>query len=290
MPGKMIKEPCCVCGATKEDTTSQFGRYNGKVYCCRHLHQMQRYGEIISVDRIKGNLGKCCICDKPAKTTWSGDGKQYCQRHYMQMYHHGHILDRTIYDKNTYIDHVEEGYTECITYTRDLKESDHVLIDLDKKELVSKYKVHTSRHCGKPYACIVVEGKKVFLHRFLMGIDNEEFSLTRVGDHINGNSLDNRLENLRICSHKENAQNCRTTRKVVGVYWLKYNKKWGARIMSNYKGIHIGNYNTYEEAVLARLQKEQEICGDFGPNKDLFYVLSHPSPIEELKNALSEGE
>ena len=76
---------------------------------------------------------------------------------------------------------------------------------------------------------------------------------------------------------------------MVGVGWLKYNKKWTARIMVNYKGIHLGNFNTYEEAVLARLRKEQEICGEYGPNKDLFYVLSHPSPIEELHRVLTDG-
>lgn len=59
--------------------------------------------------------------------------------------------------------------------------------------------------------------------------------------------------------------------------------------MINYKGIHLGNFNTYEEAVLARLRKEQEICGEYGPNKDLFYVLSHPSPIEELHRVLTDG-
>ena len=36
-------------------------------------------------------------------------------------------------------------------------------------------------------------------------------------------------------------------------------------------------------------KKEKEICGEFGLNKDLFYILNHPSPIEELKKVLSEG-
>ena len=119
-----------------------------------------------------------------------------------------------------------------------------------------------------------------------MGLTEEKFSIDRVVDHINGDSLDNRVSNLRICTHAENAQNCRTSTKVVGVGWLKYSRKWTARIMINYKGIHLGNFNSYEEAVLARLQKEFEVCGEYGPNRDLFYVLSHPSPIEELKRVL----
>lgn len=288
MPGKKIIEPCCICGATKE-SGARLGRFEGNVYCQKHLNQMQRHGEILPLEKTRNRLGVCCVCGKPAKTTWSGDGKEYCQKHYMQMYHHGHLLSRTIYDGNEYIDHVEEGYTECITYTKNFHESYYTIIDLNKKELVSKYKVYTRNSGGKQYAFITKEGKKVFLHRFLMGLEEEEFSIYKVVDHINGNSLDNRLSNLRICSHRENAQNCRTSSKVVGVSWLKYNKKWTARIMINYRGVHLGNFDTYEEAVIARLQKEQETCGEYGPNKDLFYVLSHPSPIEELHRVLTDG-
>lgn len=288
MPGKKINKPCCICGATKE-TGTRLGRFNGLVYCCKHLHQMRRHGKILPLNKTRGRLGSCCVCDNPAKVTWSGDGKEYCQKHYMQLYHHGHLLERTIYDRNSYIDHIEEGYTECITYTKNFNESYHVIIDMNKKEELSKYKIYTRNHGGKQYAFISKNGKKIFLHRFIMGLADEKYSIDKVVDHINGNSLDNRVSNLRICSHKENAQNCRTNSKVVGVGWLKYNKKWTARIMINYKSIHLGNFNTYEEAILARLQKEQEICGEYGPNKDLFYILSHPSPIEELKRVLSDG-
>ena len=209
MPGKKIIEPCCICGATKE-TGTRLGRFNGLVYCCKHLHQMQRHGEILPLNKTRNRLNICCVCGNPAKTTWSGDGKEYCQKHYMQLYHHGHLLERTIYDRNSYIDHTEEGYTECITYTKNFNESYHVIIDIDKKEEVSKYKVYTRSHGGKQYAFISKNGKKIFLHRFLMGLEKEEYSINKVVDHINGNSLDNRVSNLRICSHKENAQNCRT--------------------------------------------------------------------------------
>ena len=245
---------------------------------------MEKYGEPRPFYKI---VGTCCICNNPARTRWV-DGKQYCQKHYMQMYHHGHILDKTIYDRNEYIDHPNEGYTECITYDKNLNESYHILIDLDKKKEISKYKVYTRKKGDKLYGILTIDGRKVFLHRYLMGLGNTEYVISQVVDHINGNGLDNRLSNLRICSQKNNAKNNRRS-TIVGVGWLKYNKKWTARIMSNYKGIHIGNYDTYEEAVIARLQKEKEICGEFGPNKDLFYILNHPSPIEELKKVLSEG-
>ena len=49
-------------------------------------------------------------------------------------------------------------------------------------------------------------------------------------------------------------------------------------------------YDTAEEALLARLKKEQELCGEYGPNKDLYYVLNHPSPIKELHKYINSLE
>lgn len=282
MPGKTIHEPCCICGKTKEEGF-KLGRFEGKVYCIKHLKDMRRFGRIRPPKTI---LTKCCVCGKPARSTYPEDGKQYCQKHYMQMYHHGHLLERTIYDKNTFIDHPEENYTEIVTYDKNLNESYHCIIDLDKKPLVENYKIYIRGHGNKLYATISYNKHKLFLHRFLMGYKTTDYKLEETIDHINGNSLDNRLCNLRICTQKDNMKNIQKSYKFIGVGWLKYNRKWTARIMSNYQSIHIGNYETYEEAVLARLKKEQEICGEYGPNKNLYYIINHSSPIEEIRRIL----
>jgi hypothetical protein len=282
MPGKTIHEPCCICGKTKEEGF-KLGRFEGKVYCTKHLEDMKKFGKIRP--SYRNILTTCCICKEPSRSTWK-DGKQYCQRHYMQLYNNGHLLNRTIFDKNEYIDHPEEGYTECITYNKDFNESYRVILDLDKKDLLKNYKIYVRSREDKKYAMITYNGKKLFVHRFLMGITHTDYVLSVTIDHINGNGLDNRISNLRVCSQKDNMKNIRKDYKFVGVSWLKTTHKWTARIMSNYKTLHLGNYNTYEEAILARLRKEQELCGEFGPNKELYYIINHPSPIEEIKKAL----
>lgn len=59
--------------------------------------------------------------------------------------------------------------------------------------------------------------------------------------------------------------------------------------MHNYQTIHLGYFDTKEEAILARITKEKELFGDYGPNKELFFILNQPSPIDKLKEILSDG-
>lgn len=69
-------------------------------------------------------------------------------------------------------------------------------------------------------------------------------------DHIDSNRSNNRLNNLRIISQRENCSKERTLKKglPVGVYFIKRNKKYRACITINGKYIHLGYFNTAEEA------------------------------------------
>jgi hypothetical protein len=64
-------------------------------------------------------------------------------------------------------------------------------------------------------------------------------------DHINGVRDDNRICNLRSVTHQQNQWN-RTTAK--GYYLHKASNKWQSYISLNNKMIHLGCYNTEEEA------------------------------------------
>jgi hypothetical protein len=63
-------------------------------------------------------------------------------------------------------------------------------------------------------------------------------------DHINRVRTDNRIINLRVVTHQENAWN--TDAK--GFYWHKPTKKWKSQITVNNKKIHLGYFDTEEEA------------------------------------------
>ena len=81
-------------------------------------------------------------------------------------------------------------------------------------------------------------------------------------DHINGNKLDNRLENLRDVTNKENLRNARIGKRnstgVVGVYKLK-GGRWLAAIGVDGKLKHIGQYGTKEEAAMARMAEQKRL-------------------------------
>jgi AP2 domain/HNH endonuclease len=91
---------------------------------------------------------------------------------------------------------------------------------------------------------------KKYLHRILMNAPSDE-----VVDHINGNPLDNRVNNLRICSQGQNSCNraktfAKRTSKYKGVSWRKSHSKWQATIYVDKRQLHIGYYDSEEQAAL----------------------------------------
>ena len=82
-------------------------------------------------------------------------------------------------------------------------------------------------------------------------------------DHINHIRTDNRIENLRIVSHQQNAMNMsktlRNTSGVVGVSWCKMKGKWYAYIKKDGVMHNLGRYTNFEDAALARASAEKRL-------------------------------
>ena len=105
--------------------------------------------------------------------------------------------------------------------------------------------------------------KYVSIHRVIIGAGERE-----VVDHINHNSLDNRLANLRLATVQQNAWNarkrkCNCSSKYKGVSWSKIRKKWRARITFNGRLIFIGYFDREKAAAMAYDAKARELFGDY---------------------------
>lgn len=86
-------------------------------------------------------------------------------------------------------------------------------------------------------------------------------------DHVNGNGLDNRDENLRLSTFIQNMQNKRPElnkkSKYKGVAWHEKAGKWRAYITCNKKVIFLGFYAIEEQAARAYNKKALELFGEF---------------------------
>lgn len=127
-----------------------------------------------------------------------------------------------------------------------------ITISLDKLEKAKQGKLWTLKRKGSSlYArSIVIDGQgnrqEMYLHRFLTDCPDH-----LVVDHLSGDTLDNRNENLRICTRQANNQNA-TIRKDNKTGWKGVTIKKGkfvAAIRVNKKKIHLGTFKTLQEAV-----------------------------------------
>jgi|TARA_R110000824_G_scaffold14877_1_gene63025 hypothetical protein len=152
-----------------------------------------------------------------------------------------------------------------------------VLVDDEDYDHLNEHKWHVHKTIeGTFYAVrkspIDSNGKQssIFIHR---GITNAPKGM--VVDHINGNPLDNRKENLRVCTTAENCRNRgKSKNNKSGYKGVSYHKKakhmineykspWQSMIVFNRKLMCLGMYKTKEEAARAYDQKAIELFGEF---------------------------
>jgi hypothetical protein len=75
-------------------------------------------------------------------------------------------------------------------------------------------------------------------------------------DHINHDKADNRISNLRDVAKRTNHLNLSRRAGPMGVG--RFRQRWRARIMVNYREVHLGTFDTEQEAIAARLNAQRE--------------------------------
>ena len=108
------------------------------------------------------------------------------------------------------------------------------------------------------YRQVGIKGKIYLEHRIIMMLCFGHIPENAEIDHVNHVRDDNRSCNLRFVTGSENGRNksvsSKSTTGVTGVSFLKDRKKYIARIKVNQEAIHLGTFDTLEEAAAARAE------------------------------------
>ena len=150
------------------------------------------------------------------------------------------------------------------------------IIDDEDFEKLSHYKwcVDIKRLGIQEYALTAnwINGKSnnIMMHRLIMNLKKLD---KRFIDHINGNGLDNRKINLRICTRSQNQWNSKKHKKCIskykGVSWDKTRNRWQCHIKFHYISINLGRYKSETDAAIAYNNAALKYHGDFARLNEL---------------------
>jgi hypothetical protein len=110
------------------------------------------------------------------------------------------------------------------------------------------------------YAVAYVNKKSILMHRLIMKVPSSLHT-----DHINGDGLDNRRSNLRVCNRTQNMQNKRIYKNNQSGYKgiSKEGNRWRANITVDKQRVFIASFLTKEEAAMAYNNAALTFFGDF---------------------------
>jgi endogenous inhibitor of DNA gyrase (YacG/DUF329 family) len=129
-------------------------------------------------------------------------------------------------------------------------------IDLEDLEKVKSHRLTWRIFYPKTQTTPYVVSHGVRMHRLIMDCPKG-----MVIDHIDGNGLNNRKANLRICTHAENCQNLHgvnprnITSGIRGISWHKRDKRWRVRVSHKY----IGEYKDLETAKRVAIEARKKL-------------------------------
>lgn len=144
----------------------------------------------------------------------------------------------------------------------------------DSGQLLFVIDGHRRRRTGEPagwtnqngYVLVRIEGHAFRAHRVAWLLQTGEWPTLDV-DHINGVRTDNRWCNLRAATRSQNLQNMGRRRDnlsgVKGVGYDRAKRRWRAQIKVDGRNLHVGRFDTKEEAAAAYAAAAEKYFGEF---------------------------
>jgi hypothetical protein len=135
-------------------------------------------------------------------------------------------------------------------------------IDDEDFDLINKMKWNVRRQYDRQF---YFTSNRIWLHRLIVNCPKDV-----VVDHINGDTLDNRKSNLRICTKLQNQYNQKKHKgkrhsRYKGVTFRKNlkSKPWEAFVYKDGKSKRLGYFATEKEAALAYNNAAKDAYGEF---------------------------
>ena len=155
------------------------------------------------------------------------------------------------------------------------------MVDDADFEWLNQWKWHASAGQNTMYASRRIKGDGanravVLMHRQILGLTDPKV----LGEHADGNGLNNQRGNIRPCSRSQNMMNRGSVKgsrsRYKGVSWNKPLKKWDAGITANGRGRHIGCFDNEEDAARAYNQLAKSLHGEFAKYNDVSPLFPEP--------------
>lgn len=208
---------------------------------------------------------KCEICGRKIHKKNRIYGQTVCSKHMHQLFEHGEVLDhnpRTNKDFNDF-HYITKDTVEFFVYNIRSEIVGKFIIDAEDVNRIRWHKWRMDSNDRIVTGNSTNKNPRRELSRFILGVTDSGL----VVDHIDGNPLNNKKNNLRICTQELNSLNksymSNNTSGVIGVSFDKHRDRWAPEIRAGLKRCYLGRYRTFEEAVYARYAAEKILFQEY---------------------------